>query len=292
MVGTYKDYSVLYLKIWDYHFCYKDYSGRSPEEVLEAWETHKTVPAFAGEQSSRIDMGDFAGEEQLITDVPEPVAAPRFSLNIDADERRFSLYYDNKEIVCSLSDAADKLKKGFEHARTTRIFVDMDGVLAKFQQVDTLEVLYEEGYFLNLPPQRSVVDAVRRLVADSDVEVFILSSVLSDSAYALQEKNAWLDTYLPEIDQQHRIFPPCGDNKRDYIPSGLRSSDCLLDDYTYNLANWEPPAKGIKLLNGINHTKGTWKGDMVSHELSGDDLYRELLSLAVPQVEENKKLSR
>lgn len=160
-----------------------------------------------------------------------------------------------------------------------RLFVDMDGTLARFRHVDTLEVLYEKGYFLELEPQMNVVEAVRHMIKEHpEVEVYILSSVLSDSDYALDEKNQWLDRYLPEIDQAHRIFPPCGDNKLAYVPEGIRQTDHLLDDYTQNLTLWEPPAKGIKLLNGINHTHRTWKGHIVDFKQNPEDLCQSILS--------------
>lgn len=108
-----------------------------------------------------------------------------------------------------------------------------------------------------------------------------MSAVLSDSKYALREKNEWLDRYIPEIDSYHRIFPPCGGNKKEYIPGGIRKTDTLLDDYTLNLSQWEPPAKGIKLLNGINHTKGTWQGDMVKHDNKPDELAKAIYEYAV-----------
>ncbi len=146
-----------------------------------------------------------------------------------------------------------------EKTEKQRLFVDMDGTLAVFTPVDTLETLYEKGYFLYLMPQHNVVNAVRSIIMHNpEIEVFILSAYLSDSAYALQEKNAWLDHFLPEVDRKHRIFTPCGSDKKLAIQGGIRSNDYLLDDYTKNLDAWEPPAKGIKLLNGINHTKGTW----------------------------------
>ena len=43
-----------------------------------------------------------------------------------------------------------------------RLFVDMDGTLAVFRQVDELETLYEKGYFLNLAPQRNVLAEIGR----------------------------------------------------------------------------------------------------------------------------------
>lgn len=146
-----------------------------------------------------------------------------------------------------------------------RVFVDMDGTLAKFNnQISSPEELYEEGYFLNLEPQQRVVDAVKDLVSRGNVEVFIMSAYLADSQYALSEKNEWADRYLPEIDMSHRIFPPCGESKLQYIPNGVRVTDVLLDDYTVNLNDWEPPAIGVKLLNDINSTKGTWQGQKIS----------------------------
>ena len=148
-----------------------------------------------------------------------------------------------------------------------RLFVDMDGTVTVFRQVDTLETLYEQGYFLNLPPQMNAVDCIKYVMEHhkEDIEVFIMSAVLTDSRYALEEKNAWIDKYLPEIDKDHRIFPPCGVDKKEYIPGGVRKTDHLMDDYTHNLTLWQPPAKGIKLMNGINDTHGTWTGNKLDY---------------------------
>ena len=161
-----------------------------------------------------------------------------------------------------------------------RLFVDMDGTLAVFTPVDTLETLYEEGYFLHLKPQQNVVDAVKQIITNNpEIEVFILSAYLSDSAYALKEKNTWLDHFLPEIDQKHRIFMPCGCDKKQAIQGGIRSNDYLLDDYTANLNAWEPPAKGIKLLNGINHTKGTWLKNRIRMNRKPQELATLIISV-------------
>lgn len=161
-----------------------------------------------------------------------------------------------------------------------RLFVDLDGTAAEFRVVDTLEVLYEEGYFLNLRPQQNVVDAVRNIINNHpEVEVYILSAVLSDSKYALKEKNAWIDKYLPEITPEHRIFPPCGAEKKDFIEGGIGITDFLLDDYSVNLNSWEPPARGVKLMNGINGTKGTWQSNKLSIMKDGAELADNLLQI-------------
>lgn len=161
-----------------------------------------------------------------------------------------------------------------------RLFVDMDGTLATFIPVDRLETLYEKGYFLNLQPLNNVVMAIKEIIKNNpDIEVYILSAYLSDSPYALDEKNQWLDKYLPEINKEHRIFPPCGTDKKEYIPNGIRATDCLLDDYTHNLTLWQPPARGIKLLNGINNTKGTWKHERVRFDLEPKELAKQLVGI-------------
>lgn len=296
-------YSIIHIRVYGFDYYYKDYAARKPEELIDAWTHGQTVRAFAGEDSEEIDVGTFAWLEQEITvalEHPELYEGVHldenllFSAYLDVDQNRFKLYSrdGNIEMPLSLSagkedndtlEFADKTDVLVEenlnnHSREkVRLFVDMDGVLAKFNPVDTLETLYEPGYFLNLEPQETVIEAVKKLIDDPRVEVFILSSVLSDSPFALSEKHEWLATYLPEVDEKHQIFPPCGKDKKRYVPEGIRETDCLLDDYTVNLSNWEPPARGIKLLNGINHTKGTWKGTMVNHELTEEEMYQELV---------------
>lgn len=170
-----------------------------------------------------------------------------------------------------------------------RLFVDMDGTLAEFKQIDTLEQLYEKGYFENLQPQMAVVNAVKTIIRECpDIEVNILSAVLSDSAYALQEKNNWLDRYLPELDAAHRLFPPCGTDKKEVIKGGITPDDFLLDDYTLNLNAWEPPACGIKLLNGMNHTRGTWQKAMVEGQQSSDSLAEDIVNI-IRQTDKTKE---
>lgn len=164
----------------------------------------------------------------------------------------------------------------FLEERQYRLFVDMDGTLAEFKHVEQLETLYEYGYFANLRPMENVVQAIKDIIQNHpEIEVYTLSAYLSDSQHALTEKNQWLDKHLPELDAAHRIFLPCGADKKAFVPGGVRESDALLDDYTHNLQQWEP-GKGIKLLNGINHTKGTWQGERIHHSHPAHQLAENL----------------
>lgn len=171
-----------------------------------------------------------------------------------------------------------------------RLFVDMDGTLAEFKSVDSLEKLYEKGYFRNLKPQQTVVDAVKAMIQKyPDIEVNILSSVLSDSPHALAEKNAWLDEFLPEIPDAHRIFSPCGAEKTEYVLGGVTQEDFLLDDYTPNLNTWDPPAWGIKLMNGINGTKGSWKGERIGMEAPPLELAEQIVKIMQRKSEQMRE---
>ena len=175
--------------------------------------------------------------------------------------------------------ALKAIYNGVHIADKQRLFVDMDGTLAEFKPVDTLEVLYEKDYFLNLKPNENVLGAIKQLIAKNDIDVYILSAYLSDSHYALDEKNAWLDKYLPELPQEKRLFVPCGTDKSIVVPGHIKHDDYLLDDYTKNLSEWEPPAKGIKLINGINHTNGTWQGDKIQFTHSPEEISNMISSV-------------
>ncbi|MBQ3123596.1 MAG: hypothetical protein IJC14_05505, partial [Firmicutes bacterium] len=160
-----------------------------------------------------------------------------------------------------------------------RLYVDMDGTLAEFKVVTYEEQLFEERYFADLKPQENVVKAIKDIIENNpEIEVFVLSAYLTDSNYALKEKNEWLDRYIPEIQRDHRVFVPCGTDKKAVI-ADLSKSDYLLDDYTKNLNDWEPPARGVKLLNNINNTHGTWQGDRLDFNRDPKSLAESIVSI-------------
>lgn len=146
-----------------------------------------------------------------------------------------------------------------------RFFIDMDGTLAKWNNVE-FEQLFEQGYYRNLEPNNDILNDVNRLIEQGE-DIYILSCVLPESQYALEEKKAWLKEYVPNLSEDKYIFVPYGKNKADYLKehySPITNKDYLIDDYTKNLIDWkEYGGIGVKYLNGINHTKGTWHGLMV-----------------------------
>ncbi len=142
-----------------------------------------------------------------------------------------------------------------------RVFVDMDGVLCEYDPAAQVADYEREGYFASLAACDRTVDAVRRLIADGESDVYILSAVLpTRKDGSIAEKNGWLDAHLPEVAREHRIFTVCGECKADAV-GGVLPSDVLVDDYSHNLRGWvEAGGKGIKVLNGVNGKGGTFVG--------------------------------
>lgn len=137
-----------------------------------------------------------------------------------------------------------------------RLFVDMDGTLARFHdEVHYLERMFEEGFFRDLVPFYEMVDGLKLFMQQHpDVEVFVLSSkVDGEPPYCEKEKNEWLDKYLPEIDKAHRLFPRVGMPKASVVPGGVTKNDYLLDDYNRGLEAFTlAGGNAVKCHNNIN----------------------------------------
>lgn len=162
------------------------------------------------------------------------------------------------------------------------IFVDMDGTLVTWKPAKSLEDLLERGYFRNMPPYETVVAAIKTLIGWG-ANVFVLSAYMEENPYSVDEKNEWLDEFIPEIERDKRIFCPCGTSKWDatarFVRNDLRPR-YLLDDYSVNLHDWNAcGGQGIKLMNGVNGNKGTWQGRKVSRFQASDALAEEIVSL-------------
>lgn len=162
-----------------------------------------------------------------------------------------------------------------------KLFVDLDGTLAEWKSAASFEDLFVEGYFKTLATHENVVDAVK-LLWNQGMEVYVLSAYLTESKYALREKNQWVSEYVSFIDAGHRLFVPQGISKPDYVSALVGDIDhsfMLLDDYSRNLHEWKAAGgTGVKLLNGINGTKGTWQGNAVSRFSDANILAEAILS--------------
>ncbi len=161
-----------------------------------------------------------------------------------------------------------------------RIFFDLDGVLAIWQDVPQ-ERLTRKGYFSSIPIQENIVAAFRLLEQLPDIELYILSCVFQDS-HSESDKKAWVAEHL-NLPDERQIYCPCGSRKEHALEKigGIRPSDVLIDDYTENLRYWT--SIPIKFYNGINGTNGTWQGIGIYYAMQPETIAKQIYEMAVIQ---------
>lgn len=163
------------------------------------------------------------------------------------------------------------------------ICCDMDGVLAEWEKGCTYEKTWEPHYFLYRDLEVVVKDALLLLLAAGFN--CLAASAAYEEGTAREDKDNWLNNN--GLSELPRIFMPCGKNKADFIDVNDDTTYILLDDYNFNLINWEATHRGtakfiaVKFLNGINGDSGLWKGRTVHHHSSAEILANTLADIAV-----------
>ena len=120
------------------------------------------------------------------------------------------------------------------------IYCDMDGVLADFnaEPDGVSRFRTEKGFFKRLKPLKQNVKALRKLIADGNHNVYILSA--SPNAAADGDKIAWLKKHKIRIADGNIIICRNGQRKVDYMKT---ADGILFDDYTKNLIEWSTNRK-------------------------------------------------
>ena len=156
-----------------------------------------------------------------------------------------------------------------------RFFIDMDGVLAKWENA-SLEEMTSPGFFLSRKVDENVCGMVNQLLEKQiaeNIEVYILSSYLLP--ISKEEKIQWNEQYT-HIPIERQIYVPYGENKAEALGciGGIKPGDVLVDDFTKNLNEWQGVA--VKLYNGINGTHGTWQGFSIHNKMTPDKMVSQL----------------
>ena len=186
-----------------------------------------------------------------------------------------------------------------------RLFLDMDGVSARFYIPGCIEGMKEPGFFRNLEPYENLCEAIRIIRKNyrQDVHVYILSAV--DDNDASEDKMEWATDQFGTIGC---FFTDFQTSKADCVEraSGRKVSknDYLLDDYSKNLVEWES-AGGVAIkfrneLNGRGWNGYNFRGHTVFFDQEPEELAHDLLVIlgiieekkAQPDILTEEKLRR
>lgn len=122
-----------------------------------------------------------------------------------------------------------------------------------------------------------MIEAARLLAGQEGCQVYILAPAFP-GPYAMEEQQAWLDRYLPEIPQENRLFVPLGQSKAQALGRPLTQEDVLVDGFSRNLPDWEKAGGvGIQSLNQANDALTPWQGAFVRVEWNGDAVAAQVL---------------
>lgn len=170
-----------------------------------------------------------------------------------------------------------------------RLFIDMDGTLARFyQKAKCLEKYVEPGFFIGLKPYENVVDAIKLIAAKKpETDIVFLSASPASGA---KEKNLWIKIYFPEFatkENVYYVFPDVGCNKsriaEETFGKQIGKNDVLLDDYSKNLIEWtEAGGTAIKLINEVNArgwNNHNWAGASVGYDSKPSKIAQTIINL-------------
>lgn len=143
-----------------------------------------------------------------------------------------------------------------------KVFLDLDGTLAKFNVRNALERFDKEvGFFAKLGAYKGI-EVVNELAKTN--QLFIISA--SPNEQADKDKMVWIQKYLPNVSIDNITLCRIRQNKAQIIEEKYSikiDNNCyLLDDYTKNLNEWENfGGLGIKRLTSVaDNSRKLWKG--------------------------------
>lgn len=143
-----------------------------------------------------------------------------------------------------------------------KIFLDLDGTLAKFNVRNALKRFdNEKGFFAKLGAYKNI-EKINEMAKAGNV--YIISA--SPNEQADNDKMIWIKKYLPNVKVENIVLCRLGENKAKIIENKYNikiDKNCiLLDDYTKNLTEWEiVGGVGIKRLTTVSdNSRKLWKG--------------------------------
>ena len=141
-----------------------------------------------------------------------------------------------------------------------KLYLDFDGTLVEFKYVGA-DQYSAPRYIFTLDRHENVIQAIKHIIKNKLMEVYVVGAVLPYE-HCILDRDEWFDMYLPEIDKEHRIYTPVGDNKAAYI--NIEKGDVFLDDWNGNLNSLKMTScEPVKLVNSVNDVHRSWSGARV-----------------------------
>ena len=166
---------------------------------------------------------------------------------LDKCEKECPRYYS-----CDTVAMAEDILRDYELNRPKKLYFDMDGVLATWQEGTPIETVCSPGYFANLPAEQNVVDALKVLATNDRVELHILSAVF-DEPHNIADKLHWIKAYLGDAVKPENIHFVSNGTRKSLALGCIGREDILVDDYSKNISEWiEDGGTAIKMFNATN----------------------------------------
>lgn len=140
----------------------------------------------------------------------------------------------------------------------TKLFIDMDGVLADFMGAATSHPDYENGtheldeldIFENLFPIPQAIESVNKIIESGQYDVFVLSTAPWSNPKAWMDKRLWIEKYLPILKKRVILS-----HYKDLCCSS--EEDIIIDDRIVNgVERWS----GVHLHFGPDGEYPNWEG--------------------------------
>ena len=182
---------------------------------------------------------------------------------------------------CNTVTMANDILRDYEVNRPKKLYFDMDGVLATWQEGTPIETVCSPGYFANLPAEQNVVDALKLLTANDRIELHILSAVF-DEPHNIADKLHWIKVHLGDVVKSENIHFVSNNTRKSLALGGIDKNDILIDDYSKNISDWiEDGGTTIKMFNATNGRTGKYYGSYTCTWLAPCQIADDILAVVV-----------
>lgn len=151
------------------------------------------------------------------------------------------------------------------------VYINVDTFISS-GSITNISNIYKQGFFLNRKPITNILEAFKKMGRSDEMQIYVIS-YYPESVYAKNERNQWIDRFLPEIEENQRIFLPYGKKNLNVY----KSKDVLIDSNYENLSEWQ----GIGI--AIGNDSEQWNGPYIDSSLNSSVLFYTIKRMIAEQ---------